>query len=37
MTDSNNWTDRTWNCHLLINSGTLEMGSYKELRFNPTP
>ena len=37
MTDSGNWTDRSWNCHLLINSGTLEMGSYKELRFSQTP
>lgn len=37
MSDTSNWSDREWNCHLLINSGTLEMGSYQELRFKQMP
>ena len=38
MIDASNWADgRVWNCHISVNSGLLEMGSYQELRFNQTP
>ena len=37
MSDTSNWSDRVWNCHLLINSGALEIGSYQELRLNHMP
>lgn len=35
--DTSNWGNRVWNCHLLVDGGELEMGSYQELRFNQTP
>jgi len=31
------WARRAWHCHLIINSGKVEMGSYQELRFNQAP
>jgi hypothetical protein len=37
MSDTSNWDNRVWNCHLFVESGALEMGSYQELRFNQTP
>ena len=37
LDDAANWTDRVWNCHLSVENGMLEMGSYQELRFNQTP
>lgn len=35
--DSVFWKDRRWNCVLLVNNGTVEMSSYREIRFIPTP
>ena len=37
MSDTFRWAKRAWNCHLSVESGTLEMGSYQELRFNQMP
>lgn len=37
MSDVPNWGNRVWNCHLLVESGALEMESYQELRFNQMP
>ena len=37
MSDTSNWDNRVWNCHLFVESGALEMGSYQELRFTQTP
>ena len=37
MNDNMYWTDRRWNCVLLVNNGTVEMSSYREIRFIPTP
>ena len=37
ISEPSKWTDRVWNCHLFIESGTIEMGSYQELRFSQLP
>ncbi len=37
MSDSENWAGRKWYCNLLVNSGTVQVSSYSELRFAQSP
>lgn len=37
MNDPFKWAKRAWTCSISVSSGTYEIGSYQELRFDQTP
>lgn len=37
MTDSSNWTNRKWYCNLLVDSGTVQVSSYSEIKLPQSP
>ncbi len=37
FTDTTSWGNRRWQCNLLVTGGTIEMGSYQEVRLTQSP